>query len=298
MVHLYSSFVQIMESDTLADAAVALHVTQPTLTRQLQQFERMLNMPLFNRVGKRLVVNRAGEVVYRYAKRLLAMEQKMKDELTSFLDPTVGTVYLGAGLTPSIYLLPQLLATYRKVYPDVTFQVRSGSSSAICEALLARELDVGIVTTVTDASVFDMTPLFTDDLLMVCAPESPFANGTSFTFTQVAASPMVLMRGPSGLRKIVSDIAASRRLSLNVAMETDSLESMNRLVQHGVGLSILPRSAIQDDLTAHRLVEVRLSDVTLGARKIMLLTRGLQTLPAVAEQFVRELPKLAGAVDA
>jgi len=294
MIQAYKSLVKIIESDTLVDAARALHVTQPTLTRQIQQLERSFGMVLFDRVGKRLVLNRAGELVYRYARHFLALEQKMMDELTSFLDPNVGTIYMGAGLTPSIYLLPPLLAAYRKAHADVQFQVRSGSSREVCDALLSREVDVGVVTTVDDRKGdFHVVPIVEDDLLMVAAPDTPLARKRQVSFAEVCASPMVLMRESSGLRHMVSELTAEYGLRLNVAMETDSLESLNRLVQHGVGVSVLPRSAIQDDLTTGRLIQLELSDATLGARTVMLVTRFHSTLPAVAAQFAQHLPSLA-----
>lgn len=289
MNELYRTVVQIVDSETLVRAAEALHLTQPTVTRQVQQLEREFGMKLFDRVGKRLVLNHPGEVVYRYARTLLALEQKMKDELTAFGDPEVGTVYIGAGLTPSIYLLPPLLAWYRLRHPQVQFQVQSGSSTEVWAALQQREIDLGIVTTVDAGwSNFEARPLMMDELLLVAAPGHALCTTATAHFLDVARYPLVLMREGSGLRRMILEVAATRQVSLRIAMETDSLESLNRLVQSGAGISFLPRSSVSDDLASGRLVQIDLEDVHLGARTITMITRKEGPLSANSGQFVAE----------
>lgn len=286
---LYRTFVQIVESETLVRAAETLHLTQPTLTRHVQQLEREFGLKLFDRVGKRLVLNHPGEVVYRYAKSLLRLEQKMLAELSAFGDPEVGTVYIGAGLTPSIYLLPPLLAWYHKQHEKVQFQVRSGSSQEIWAALQQREIDFGIVTTI-DASWdnYEVQPLMQDDLLLVAAPVHPLYELETATFAEITKFPFVVMQQGSGLRQLILELAASHGTTLHIAMETDSLESLNRLVQSGVGLSFLPRSSVADDLEMGRLVQIKLADVQLGARTITLITHKDGPLSACSSQFLSE----------
>jgi DNA-binding transcriptional LysR family regulator len=292
---LLRTLLTVAESQTLVQAAESLHLTQPTVTRQLQQLEQRLGVRLFDRFGKRLVLNHAGEVVYRYAKSQQRLYEKMQEELNALADPDVGTVYIGAGLTPSIYLLPPVLATYRARHPRVQFQIRSGSSRQVCAALQRREIDLGVVTTVDEqAQDLDTTPLLRDELLLVAAPHHPLALRGAAAFADWIREPLILMRQGSGLRRIVESLAAERGLSLQVAMETDSLESISRLVQLGVGISCLPRSCVQDDVAAGRLVVVEPEDVDLGARIITLVTRKEGMLPACALQFARFLPLALG----
>jgi DNA-binding transcriptional LysR family regulator len=286
MFQLLETFVHIVEQETLVKAAATMHLTQPTVSRHVQQLEQQCGMPLFDRIGKKLVLNRAGELVYRYAKRHLALAEKMRDELNSFTDPEVGNVYLGAGLTPSIYLLPPLLALFREQHPGVTFYVRTGSSKETLDALMQREVDVGSVTTFQDQEGELLgTPLLEDDLLLVAAPTHPLAERGSVTLEEAVQYPFVLMKQGSGLRKMLADITAERDLPLTIAMETDSLESISRLVQHGVGISCLPRSSAMDDVGQGRLRVIQLEDVQLGARTITLAMRKDSIIPACAAQF-------------
>lgn len=323
MNSLYRTFVQVVERGTLSEAAASLHLTQPTVTRQLQQLERECGTALFDRSGRRMVLNRPGQRVYQTARQVLALEQRLLDELREFADPDVGTIYIAAGLTPSIYLLPPVLAAYRNAHPKVQFQVQSGSSREVLDLLYSGTVDMGVVTTAEADGDLTLTPLMLDRLLLVAAPHHPLiADGSQRTglnefstsppevraqvltqrrshvrevrFAELSAWPMVLMRPESGLRAIVESLAGSSGAKLQIAMETDSLESLNRLVQTGVGLSVLPQSAVSDDLTAGRIVEVKVQDVELGSRTITLAARTGAALPASAARFAAALPALVG----
>ncbi len=294
----YFTFVKIVESETLVCAAETLHTTQPTLTRQLHQLENEFGVKLFDRIGKKLVLNPAGKMVYQYAKQLVTLENRMQEEISAFMNPEIGLIRIGAGLTPSIYLLPQLFSLYRTYHPNVRFHVRTGSSQSVFTYLLGGEIDLGIVTTLGDGtSEVKAKDLIRDELLLVAPMTHPLVAVSSCRIRDVAVYPVVLMRVGSGLRRIVDDLAINHGFAWNIVTETDSLESMNRLVQNGLGLSVLPRSSVQDDLSAGRLSVIPLYDVNLGARTITLIQRASGQLPAVSAQFAVHLPTLLSTKD-
>ncbi|MCL6453392.1 MAG: LysR family transcriptional regulator [Alicyclobacillus sp.] len=288
---LYRTLVQVVESATLVEAAAVLHLTQPTVSRQLQQLESDLGQPLFDRIGGRLVLTRAGELTYEMAKRLIALEEKLREDLASLANPEGGTVHLGAGLTPAIYLLPPVLAAYRRAHPRVTFQLRTGSSGDLLAALRQREVDVCIVTTMPDdTDHLSITPLYRDDLLLVAPPNHPLALRPGVTAAALVDQPFILMPPTSGLRRLAEEILARPGHGVTAALEADSLESINRLVQAGVGLSFLPRSCVQDDLTAGRLRVLHLMDDPPRSRTISAVCRRDLSMTAAARRFADELP--------
>ncbi len=291
--HLYRTFVVSVESGTLVKAAAVLHVTQPTVTRQLQQLEAEFHQPLFERTGGRLVLTRSGEVVYRTAKRLLALDDKLREELSSLANPEMGTVYVGAGVTPAIHLLPEAFALYRRRHSGVIFHLRTGSSSEIVQLLTQREIDIGIVTTVdTKRSDLMTKPLYRDDLLLVAPPNHVLSSHTAITVSDLGKYPVIVMQTGSGLRSLVEDLLASRDVKLEPALEVDSLEAISRLVQFGLGIAFLPRSCVRDDLVRGRLVVMHLMDEPPTSRTITMVHRAQGSLPANAERFAAQLPGL------
>jgi len=288
---LYQTFVQVVESATLVQAAAELHLTQPTVSRQVQQLELELGQALFDRIGGRLVLTPAGATVYETAKRLFTLEEKMREDVASLANPEIGRVTLGAGVTPAIYLLPAVFAAYRHAHAGVTFHLRTGSSVEIVTALWQREIDVGIVTTVPeDVSDLLTVPLYRDDLLLVAPPQHPLALRPAITVQNLAEFPFILMPIGSGLRRLTETLTGNRGIQVTAAMEADSLESINRLVQAGLGISFLPRSCVQDDLVAGRLMVLHLMDVPPPWRTITLVRRAEGRLSGAAARFVDELP--------
>lgn len=293
MNRLYLTFVQVVESQTLVRAAEALHLTQPTVSRQLQQLETEIGHAMFERISGRLVLTRAGELVYQTAKHLLSTEQKMREDLASLGNPEVGTIYLGAGVTPSIYLLPQALSVYREDHKGVMFHLQTGSSREIVDALLKREIDLGIVTTVPTElhNLVDTTPMYRDDLLLVASPEHPLARRSALTVRDLDGAGFIVMPAASGLRELTEALTRRHAVDVKAIMEADSLESISRLVQCGMGISFLPRSCVQDDLLMQRLVVLHLMDEPPRSRTITLVCRQGRNLTAPAELFASWLPK-------
>lgn len=272
-------------------AATELHLTQPTVSRQLQQLESELGQPLFDRIGGRLVLTRAGETVYETAKRLLTLDQKMREDVASLANPEVGHIALGAGVTPAIYLLPAVFAAYRSAHPGITFHLRTGSSVDIVTALWQREIDVGIVTTVPEnASDLVTVQLYRDDLLLVAPPNHPLALRPAIRVANLAEFPFIVMPVGSGLRRLTESLTEHHGIQVTTAMEADSLESINRIVQAGMGISFLPRSCVQDDLTAGRLRVLHLMDEPPPWRTVTLVSRAKGSLSGAAARFVDELP--------
>lgn len=298
MDSLYQTLLCVVEQGTLSQAAKRLHTTQPTVTRQIQQLEQLLETSLFERIGKRLVPTPACRRVYDYAQQLSNMEKRMREDLAVQSDPNQGIVRIGAGLTPTIYRIPNLIATYRLTHPNVRFQVVTGSSKVTVGRLLNRDIDVGIVTT-PPAEDVDVTaiPLWPDALVVVSSPQHVFANRIC-TRSQMSEQPMIVMHVDSGLRTLVSErFPDAAETGVQAVVETDSLEAMSRFVQAGLGMAVVPWSAVRDDVHAGRLAIVDVTGVELGARTITAVVRYHGSLPAATAAFVDALPMLVRETD-
>lgn len=292
---LYQTFLCVVEEMSISRAAARLHTTQPTVTRQIQQLERTLSTTLFDRSGKRLFLTAAGLRVHEYVRQLAATEARMRDELEELLHPGMGVVRLGAGVSPTMFRLPSVIAAYRVEHPNVRFQVVTGSSKWTTQRLLNRDIDLAIVTTLPDEMrQVRAIPLWHDALCVVAAKTHPFAKGM-MTVAELAKQPMVVMHAESGLRQLLTQTLrqADAAEPLRPVLETDSLEAMNRFVQAGIGVAIMPWSAVRDDVHAKRLSTIQLTDIDLGARTITVLLRSVGGLPAAATAFVDALQMYA-----
>jgi LysR family transcriptional regulator, low CO2-responsive transcriptional regulator len=292
---LYQTFVKVVDSETLSRAAEALHTTQPTVTRQIQQLERQLGVPLFERIGKRLIPTHAGRRVYEYAIELANVEGRMQDEIREYRDPEAGIIRMGAGLSPTLYRVPALLAAYAAKHPRVRFQVLTGSSRETIARLQRRDIDIAIVTTPPRDAEPSMTciPLWQDQLSVVASPKHQLA-GKTCTLFEFVEQPMVVMHRDSGLRRLLHEtfVQAGVEHPIRPVIETDSLEAMSRFVQAGLGLAIIPWSAVREDVRVGRLATVALQNILLGSRTITSVVRQPDAITAAAQQFLHVLPDL------
>lgn len=299
MIHVYETLLCVIDSETVSNAADRLHTTQPTISRQIQQLEAELGIRIFDRVGRRLVLTRAGERVAHYARELVATKTRMLDELNQFTDPERGIIRLGAGLTPTIYRLPQIIARYRLAHPLVGFQIQTASSSETMLRLRAREVDVAIVTTPpVDERDIQMVALWHDELHIVVSPSHRLA-GRTVSMEEIAKESLILMPVDSSLRAIVDKHIQTAEQGVRVVrpmIEIDSLEAIGRFVQANQGIALLPTSAVADDIAMNRLADIYPADVDLGSRTITAVVRTGFGMPAATMAFFNALPKLTQAV--
>ncbi|WP_245630029.1 LysR family transcriptional regulator [Alicyclobacillus acidiphilus] len=298
MEQLYETFLRVVECQSLSRAASQLHTTQPTVTRQIQQLERLLGVFLFERSSRRLIPTEAGRRVYEYATEVAQLEHRLLEDLGMLVDPERGIIRIGSGLSPALYRLPSILAAYASHHPSVQFQVVTGSSKETLHQLNARTVDIAIVTTPpNDSSSFHATALWQDQLVVVAPPRHALA-GRDCAAADLVKHPMVVMHRDSGLRRLLHDRFAQIGLSevIQPVVETDSLEAMSRFVQAGLGVAVIPWSAVQDDVRNERVRVIRLADMELGSRTITVVTRRHGILSAAASRFVDELPEIVAAM--
>ncbi|SIS57804.1 LysR family transcriptional regulator [Alicyclobacillus vulcanalis] len=298
MFEALRALVTVVSLGSVSEAARALHVTQPTVTRQIQQLERQFGQALFDRSGKRLALTPAGERVHAYALEVLRKQEELAESLLEMSNPEAGLVRIGAGLSPTLYRLPALVARYASIHPRVRFQVVTGSSKVTLERLASRAVDLAIVTTPPDGDAgVELVALWRDELVAV-APSYHALAGKRATIAELAEHPLVVMHGESGLRRQIDELLHRAGVDRPAppVMETDSLEAMNRFVQAGLGLAVVPWPAVADDVTEGRLKLVHIVGCDLGQRTVTLVWRKESHIPAAARAFLRWLASQQEAV--
>ncbi|WP_206832181.1 LysR family transcriptional regulator [Alicyclobacillus fructus] len=297
MFEALRALVTVVSLGSVSEAARALHVTQPTVTRQIQQLERHFGQALFDRSGKRLALTPAGERVHAYALEVLRKQEELAESLLEMSNPEAGLVRIGAGLSPTLYRLPAIVARYASMHPRVRFQVVTGSSKVTLERLASRAVDLAIVTTPpeSDAGIAQVA-LWRDELVAV-APANHALAAKRATMEELARYPLVVMHGESGLRRQIDELLhrAGVERPAPPVMETDSLEAMNRFVQAGLGLAVVPWPAVADDVTQGRLKLVHIAGCDLGQRTVTLVWRRESHVPAAASAFIAWLATMGEA---
>ena len=242
---LARSFVAVAEERHYVRAARRLQITQPALSRQIQQLEREIGTALFTRVGRTARLTVAGQVFLDHARRLLDMAEAAATAARRASEGITGRLAVGF-VSPATYsVLPATFRTFRQRAPDVALELRQLSSGAQAEALRAREIDVGLLhPPVEGAPLFGLRVIVDQPFVAAIPARHPHARGRTIHLRELASEPFVIFprrTGPGLYDKIVTLCHASG-FSPRVVQEAEQMQTIVSLVAAEVGVALVPAS--------------------------------------------------------
>ncbi|ENO5735078.1 TPA: DNA-binding transcriptional regulator YeiE [Salmonella enterica subsp. enterica serovar Typhimurium] len=244
-------FAEVLKSGSTTQASVMLSLSQSAVSAALTDLEGQLGVQLFDRVGKRLVVNEHGRLLYPRALALL--EQAI--EIEQLFREDNGAIRVYASSTIGNYILPAMITRYRQHYPALPLELSVGNSQDVINAVLDFRVDIGLIEGPCHSTEIISEPWLEDELVVFAAPSSPLTQGP-VTLEQLAASPWILRERGSGTREIVDYLLLSHLPRFHMAMELGNSEAIKHAVRHGLGISCLSRRVIAEQLQAGTLGEV------------------------------------------
>ncbi|PAX80106.1 DNA-binding transcriptional regulator YeiE [Citrobacter sp. TSA-1] len=244
-------FAEVLKSGSTTQASVMLALSQSAVSAALTDLEGHLGVQLFDRVGKRLVVNEHGRLLYPRALALL----EQTTEIEQLFRKDNGAIRVYASSTIGNYILPAMIARYRQDFPDLPLELSVGNSQDVINAVLDFRVDIGLIEGPCHSTEIISEPWLEDELVVFAAPSSPLTKGP-ITLEQLAASPWILRERGSGTRELVDYLLLSHLPRFQMAMELGNSEAIKHAVRHGLGISCLSRRVIAEQLQAGTLSEV------------------------------------------
>ena len=266
------AFVQVASHRSFSRAAASLFLTQPSVTARIQSLERDLGEALFERDGRGVRLTDVGTAFLPHAERVLKALQEGRDALEGLRHLDIGSLRLGSALTVSTYVLPKLLKEFRHRYPGIDVSVRTGRSYHVLQMVLADEVQVALTRSIShpDAETIDV---YEDTILLVTNPEHAFATRGAVTLEEVSREPLILFDRGSSYRSLIQGLFEDAGIVPREAMELDSMEAAKKMVEEGLGISLLPRAAVERDIELGYLKDIRIKKVTPPGRRIALIYR-------------------------
>ena len=283
-----AAFCAVVERRSFSQAAERLGVTQPAVSLQVRALERRLGTQLLDRSGRRVEPTEAGWHLYRGAQRMLALEDQLVADVTSSAHGELaGDLVLGASTGPAAVVLPVVLAEFQRRHPDVRVFLSVSDTHTVVERVGARELELGIVGASRRYRGVRFEPFFSDEVILACPPDHPFA-GRTVSLDELRGAGVILMQEGAGVRQIVEDSLRRqgvRLRDLDVRLELGLQESVRRAVEAGYGVTFISRTAVESDLAAGRLAEARVDGLD-ATREISLASATGRARTRVADAFV------------
>lgn len=280
-------------------AADSLYVSQPAVSLQVQNLERQLDVPLFDRGGRRAQLTEAGHLLLSYGEKILSLCQETCRALEDLQNLQGGTLIVGASQTTGTYLLPRMIGMFRQKYPDVAVQLHVHSTRRTAWSVANGQIDLAIVggeipTELVEA--LEIVPYAEDELALILPPSHPMVQQESIQKEDLYKLQFISLDSQSTIRKVIDQVLTrcgidTRRLKIE--MELNSIEAIKNAVQSGLGAAFVSVSAIEKELMMGVLHKSQMDEV-LVTRILSLIYNPNRYRSKAAEAFSNEiLPSFA-----
>ena len=284
-------FAQVVDARSFSRAGAALHLTQSTVSEHVRLLEEEVGTRLFDRLGRETVPTRAGELLYGYARRLLALRTEARQALDQFLGQVSGALTVGASTIPGEYVLPPLIGRFREKYPQVSIALRISDSRGIGQAVLEGQVEAGVVGARPEHKSLEATELMSDELVVVVPPGHTWFGRRQVALEDLAPEPLIVREPGSGSRQALEDAlgeAGSGLAQLRVIAEMGSTGAIKQAVKSGVGLSIVSKRAVEEECQHGLLWCVKLRDLRF-TRHFYVITHAGRSRSPLCQAFLEFL---------
>lgn len=280
-------------------AAESLYISQPAVSLQIQNVEKQLDVPLFDRGGRRAQLTEAGQLLLEYGDRILALCQEACRAVDDLQKLQGGTLILGASQTTGTYLIPRMMGLFRHLYPQVAVQLHVHSTRRTCWSLVNGQIDLAIIGGEVPAELTEsisITPYAEDELALVLPASHPLAVSDQIAKEDLYKLNFITLDAQSTIRKVIDQVLLRANIDprrLKVEMELNSIEAIKNAVQAGLGAAFLSVTAIDKELQLGDMRCIKIENVVIK-RTLSLITNPNRYRSRAADTFCREiLPQFA-----
>ena len=279
-----TTFLEVVKLGNFSRAGEKVFRSQSAVSAQIRQLEQDYGTKLLDRSGKRVSLTPAGEVLFEYANRLLALRGESLRAVADQDRTPRGVLAIGANEATCLYVLPETFSEYRHRYTDVQISIYRNFSHKILERLQDGLIDVGIVTMPVKAQRLVVKRIFHDRLVLMTGPKHPLGELDSVSVEAMADFPIILPKA-GHTRKTMDQLFRPFQSQLRIAMELPSVAMIKAFVASGMGISLISQSFARKECRAGELRLVPLSDTALS-RELALVYHQDRTLPRSAVAFI------------
>ncbi|MBU5439689.1 LysR family transcriptional regulator [Tissierella sp. MSJ-40] len=273
-----SSFIEIVNENSISKAAAKLHMSQSALSQQLKILENDLNCKLLERSNRGVVTTEEGDIVYRYSEIFLELYKNMEKEIEEVKVPEFKDIKIASSNSMCEYLIPCTLYTYRKKDRNIRFVTKCDYTKNVIEDILKYKADVGFITMAIEDKDLVCTKLNDNDLVLIYSPNNKEVDKAK-TLEDIASIGFLIGPEESGIRKAIENIFISNNISfenVNIHMELGSIEAIKTSVIENHGISIVPYVTVKKELYLGTLKTKEIEGISLKCDICMIYQKNYQ----------------------
>jgi len=287
------AFYLVAKRKSFTRAAEELNVTQPAVSIQVKSLEKSLNVKLIQRVGKRVQLNEAGELLYQYAEKIFYLVSDADEKMGDFKKLMRGTLQIGATKNYARYIMPSLLSEFQRRYPRVKVILDEGNSEDMARSVLEMKNELAFIAQINLDRKIKSIFFSTVEFVLAASPEHRFSQRKSISLRELNEEPVILREKGSGLRAAILKKFHEYGIWPSVIIEASSLDFIVGYVKQNKGVSFMFEPDIKEELEKGILKVIPIDE-----GNIMLFTDIIsydeKSLSPPAEAFLKMVGELGG----
>lgn len=280
-------FEKVARCGHVTQASRELLLTQSAVSMAIAELERLAGAPLFERRGRRLLLNDRGRRMLPEVSELLSRAHRLEQFLRESVAEPKGTLQVGASTTIGNYILPSVVGEFSRLYPQARALLQVGNAQQIESAVETGELDLGLIEGLPHIGSLDTTPWRHDELVVIAGKGHAWAHSRKASPDMLRDAPWIMREKGSGTREIFEAAMGKMGINFSIALELGHTEAIKKAAEAGLGVGCLSRMAVQRELDHGWLVEIG-TPLELG-RTLIVLTRRSEHRTTLLKAFLELL---------
>ena len=257
-------------------AAEKLFVTQPAVTMQVRSLEEMLQVKLFNRIGKKIELTSMGAELFVYAQKIFEIVEELEYFLDSHKELREGSLTIGTTRSFARHLMPGLLSRFQENFPGIRVYLKEGSSQEIADGLLEFKYDLGIIGEFRSRGKLKILPYSKEEFCLVVSPKHRFASRETVSIKELAGEPIIIREEGSGSRKAILSLLKEHGIEPSVLVEAGSVEFIKEYVIKGRGVSFLYRPEVELEARMGLLIPLDIEEGPIFVQTYLVFPRDME----------------------
>lgn len=260
--------MEVAKQLSFTKASQVLFISQPAISKHVQQLEVQYKASLFERKGGFITLTESGQLLLDFLMKAKVLEKQMDLEMNTHRNKLhiKGELKLGASTTIALYIIPSVLAGFRQKYSEVKMSLLNRNTEDILKALINHEIDLGIVEGKSKLSMAHSQHFLTDEVVPVCSRNSPLSKKIKLSVRELVDIPIALRERGSGTLSVVKHALSSHGIKLselNISMRLGGTEALKNFVLADVSIGFLSMRAVQKELASGDLVRLYIDGLTI-----------------------------------
>lgn len=246
-------FYEVSKELNMTKAAEKLYISQPSISQSINDLEKDLGVKLFDRIGKRLYLTYEGDTFLNYTRRILNLYDEGVKVIKEINSLKRGKLKIGASTTIGIYILPDIIGSFSKIYTNIDISLIIENTKNIVRLIEKNKIDIALVEGPAHSDEIDVEKFCDDELVFITSKDHPWTKAKKILQEDIEKEKIILREKGSGTREVFTTALAQKSINYNIFMELGHTEAIKKAVEAGLGISCISRRCVKDEVSYGKL---------------------------------------------